>query len=286
MAQPITKYANNIRNAVDGIEKVTSGSRTYHGLALWEAASGEADYEYIIYEKYYQNTETRKINIPAVDCTDQIGNIGGACFRSNAMPVFVMMTAKKFSSLTYNTDDNFGEWKENTEKKTRPKAAEKMNAINAKFIGVSVNGTDPKSDFEYIAKQTKSQDTAEPANYFNIVSVGADDEAFSAKIAEQVNFLTENIRLDVIAKFGHKNNEYGVSDTTQFVKSFYPEAAQKLKTGDKASFDITFENNFYENTTCEPHNFYITVEVMGEGLLLDSRSIKIVVPGKDCGETH
>ena len=283
LAQPITKYANDIKNAINGIKEVTSGSRTYHGLALWEAASGEADYEHIVYEKYYQNTETRKINIPAVNCNGQLGNIGGACFRSNAMPVFVMMTAKKFSSLTYNTDDNFGEWKENTEKKTKPEAVKKMNAIHAKFIGVPVNGTAPKNDFEYIATQTKSQDTAEPANYFNIIDpVGADDETFSAKIAEQVNFLTENIRLDVTANFGHKDNEYDVADTTQFVVSFFPKAAQKLKTGDNASFDITFENKIHENTTCEPHTFKVTLEATGEGLILDTREITIIVPGKDC----
>ena len=292
LAQPITTDTNLIRNAVDGIAKVTSGTRTYHGLALWEAASGEEDKEYLILcdNNAVCNAKYKTINISPVDCSGQIGNIGGACFRNNAMPVFVMASSQNFNNFTRKkfNDDYYDEWRESangnayTLEKTAVKAAAKMNEINAKFIGVSYKTSNPADGFKTVAKNTVSQDTADSANDFNI-SVDNGDENFSAKIAEQVNFLTENIRLDVTAEFRHVDNEYGVADTTQFAASFYPKLAQKLKAGSKASFDITFKNDFYENTTCEPHIFHITVEAKGEGLVLDSRDIKIVVPGKDCG---
>ena len=291
LAQPITTDTNSIRNAVDGIAKVTSGTRTYHGLALWEAASGEEDKEYLILcdNNAVCNAKYKTINISPVDCSGQIGNMGGACFRNNAMPVFVMASSQKFNNFTRKkfNDDYCDEWRESvngnayTLEKTAVKAAAKMNEINAKFIGVSYKTSNPADGFKTVAKNTASQDTADSANGFNI-SVEDGDSDFSAKIAEQVNFLTENIRLDVIAKFGHKDNEYGISDTTQFVKSFYPEAAQKLKAGTEASLDITFKNDFYENNDSKPHVFRITVEAEGEGLVLDSRSIKIVVPCKNC----
>lgn len=283
LAQPVTTDTNSVRNAVDGITKVTSGSTAYQNLALWEAASGEADYEQIAYSNSIgEPAYDRSITIPAVDCTGQEGNRGGACFRDNSMPVFVMASAKAFTDFS-KTDYN---WTNGGSKmKTKANAIEKMNAINAKFIGIHASGTssttNPASDFEYIAKQTESQNTADPAGYFN-TSEAASGSDFSAKIAEAVTNLTDNIRLDVEADFIHNENGYGVEDTAQFIKSFYPVAPQAVKAGDPASFDITFENNFYENTTCEPHNFIITAKVTGEGLVLDSREIKVIVPGREC----
>lgn len=284
LAQPVTTDTNSVRNAVDGITKVTSGSTAYQNLALWEAASGEADYEQIAYSNSIgEPAYDRSITIPAVDCAGQEGNRGGACFRDNSMPVFVMASAKAFTDFS-KTDYN---WTNGGSKmKTKANAIEKMNAINAKFIGIHASGTssttNPASDFEYIAKQTESQNTADPAGYFN-TSEAASGSDFSAKIAEAVTNLTDNIRLDVEADFSHNENGYGVEDTAQFIKSFYPVTPQAVKAGNPASFDITFENNFYENTTCEPHNFIVTAKATGEGIVLDSRSIKVVVPAKEEG---
>ena len=294
LAQPITKDTNSIRNAVDEITKITSGRRTYHGLALWEAASGEADREYLILcdsTAVCNPPDYKTINISPVDCSGQIGNIGGACFRDNAMPIFVMASSQNFNNFTRKkfNDDYYDEWRESvngntyTLEKTAVTAAAKMNEINAKFIGVSYKTNNPENGFKSVAGNTASQDTANPANNFNI-SVAADDDTFSVQIAEAVINLKENIKLEVKTKFKHVGNAYGVENTPDFVKSIYPEAGKTVKAGDAASFDVTFENKIHENNDCTPHNFYITVEAAGEGLVLDSRRIKVIVPGQECSD--
>lgn len=283
LAQAITTDTNKVRNAVDTIEKVTSGSSTYHALALWEAATGEENHEQIAFSNSIGDTDySRSFTIPAVDCSGQEGNIGGACFRENAMPVFVMASAKAFLDLTKTYSWTNG----GNKMKTKPIAVEAMNSINAKFIGFSLEGTSsstkPTSDFKYIAEQTSSQTLSN--DIFNVI-INADDSALSYQIAEAVKNLSDSIKLSVKAEFKHVDNSYGVGNTADFVKSIYPEAGKTVKAGDAASFDITFENKIHENNDCTPHNFYITVEAAGEGLVLDSLRIKVVVPGKECGDS-
>jgi len=280
LAQPVSTDPNDVRNAVNGITQVTSGSTTYHNLALWEAATGEYNYEQIAYENNIGGTSyDRSITIQAVDCSGEEGNIGGACFRENAMPVFVMASAKAFIDLTKTYSWTNG----GSKMKTKAKAVEEMNSIHAKFIGFSLDGTSsstkPTNDFKYIADGTKSNYLS--GDNFNVI-INADDSALSYQIAEAVKNLTENIRLDVKAEFKHVGNDYGVENTAQFKKSFYPEAGNTVKAGNTASFDITFGNTIHENNDCDPHIFYITVEAVGEGLVLDSRKIKVIVPGKNC----
>ena len=282
LEQAVTTDRNLVGTKFKNIVSGTKGSRVYHNFALWEAAAGIADYEQIAYKNSIGETSYMSINVPAVDCTGQEGSIGGGCFRENAMPVFVMASSRKFNDMTY---DNFGEWKQGT-KKTRPIAAAEMNGIYAKFLGVTLtttSTTNPKDDFKYIAEQTKSQ-TMSNEN-FNI-AVSHNDETLSTQIADAIKNLTDNIKLNVKAVFTHNENEYGVENTTAFVKSWDPGMSNDnyMKAGDTASFDITFENTIHENNDCEPHIFYITVEAKGEGMVLDSRKIKVIVPGKECSE--
>ncbi len=282
LALPVTTDKNNFKNKIDTIATKTTGLKRYHTHALWEAASGEADTEQVAYKNSIGETSYISINIPAVNCNEQEGTTGGACFRDNSMPVFVMATNSAFNDLTY---DNFGEWKAG-EKKTKPKAVEKMNEINAKFIGFSLatlSTSNLPEDLGYISKNTDSL-TLSNENFV----ISETSENWATKIPEAVTNLTENIKLDVQAQFKHVDNGYGVENTVQFKKSIYPEAGKTVKAGDTASFDITFENTIHENNDCEPHIFYITVEAAGEGLVLDSRSIKVVVPGKEegCGSAQ
>ena len=283
LAQPVTTDKNNFKNKIDTIATKTTGLKRYHTHALWEAASGEADTEQVAYKNSIGETSYISINIPAVDCSEQEGTIGGACFRDNSMPVFVMATNSAFNDLTY---DNFGEWKVG-EKKTKPKAAEKMNEINAKFIGFSLANLSTSNLPEDLGDISENTDSLTLSNENFVISETTSDN-WATKIAETVTNLTANIKLDVKAVFKHVDNEYGVENTVQFKKSIYPEAGQTVKAGDIVPFDITFENKIHENNDCEPHIFYITVEATGEGLVLDSREIKVVVPGKEesCGSAQ
>ena len=283
LAQSVTTDENLLKNQIDAIVPKTASTATdlkkrYHTHALWEAASGEADYEQVAHQ-VSGTTQYSSINIPAVDCSGQEGTIGGACFREMAMPVFVMASDNKFNALT---DDDFGEWKAG-DKKTKDKAAEKMNEINAKFIGFSLSTLStsqlPK-DLADISDKTESLDLSD--ENFNRSETS---DIWATKIAEAVINLIANIKLKIKAGFKHVDNEYGVGDTTEFIKSYYPDAVDNVKPGTAKNYNIKFENKIHENTTCEPHIFYVTIELSGEGLILDSRNIKIVVPGKeDCPE--
>jgi hypothetical protein len=283
LVQPITTDKNDFKNKINTIAPKTTGLKRYHTHALWEAASGEADTEQVAYKNNIGETSYMSINIPAVNCSEQEGTIGGACFRDNSMPVFVMATNSAFNDLTY---DNFGEWKVG-EKKTKQKAAEKMNEINAKFIGFSLATLSTSKLPEDLGDISENTDSLTLSNENFVISETTSDN-WATKIAETVTNLTANIKLDVKAEFKHVDNEYGVENTVQFKKSIYPEAGQTVKAGDTVSFDVTFENKIHENNDCEPHIFYITIEALGEGLVLDSRTIKIVVPGKEenCGSAQ
>ncbi|MBR4489977.1 hypothetical protein IKP13_05015 [bacterium] len=277
LAQPITTDPNLLKNKIDAIATKTTGLKRYHTHALWEAATGEADYEQVAYKNSIGETSYISINVPVADCSGQEGTIGGACFREGSMPLFIMATNSAFNDLSY---ENFGEWKQG-EKKTKLKAAEKMNGINAKFIGFSLTNLSTSNlpkDLGYISENTNSL-TLSDENF----NISATSDNWATQIAEAVNTLTDNIRLGVKAEFKHVDNEYSVADTTSFVKSFYPTAVQTVKAGNTASFDVTFENKIHGNNDCEPHIFRITAETVGEGLILDSRNIKVIVPGKEEG---
>lgn len=273
LSQYITTDENKIRNAVDAISSATNGSETYHNLALWEAATGEANTETIM----YANPKSAKNEIAAADCSKQEGSIGGACFRENAIPLFVLMTNEKF----WEKGKLGSSWTTGSYK-TNSMVEDSMNAINAKFMGVYVetdNSTNPTADFDKIAQATNSTKAAD--SYFNITANSSDSD-FSAKIAEQLNYLTENILLNVVADFEQAANSYGVDGS--FVASFYPAAAQTVKAGSQISVDVTFKNDFHKNSSCEPHNFYITASAADGGVMLDSREITVVVPGDCNGE--
>lgn len=271
LSQYITTDDNKIRNAVDSVSSAVNGSETYHNLALWEAATGEENTETIM----YANPKSSEIHVPEAKCGGEEGSIGGACFRENAMPLFVLMTNDKFLKKS----DLGSTWKTG-EYKTDSMVNEAMTAINARFMGVYVktsSGSSPVSDFERVAEVTNS--IKSDKSYFNL-TINNDDETLSAKIAERIEYLAENIVLNVTVNFEQAENPYGVDGA--FVKSFYPTAAQPVTAGTQISADITFKNDFDNNDSCEPHNFRITASAAGEGMLLDSHEITVVVPGKDC----
>ncbi len=82
-------------------------------------------------------------------------------------------------------------------------------------------------------------------------------------------------------------------DTSQFVKAVVPNSADpvdgyaskdqttfyKVKPGTKVTFDVTFQNDVYDNQTTETKLFIANINVMGAGTLLDTRQVFILVPG-------
>lgn len=272
LAQPITMNADAVKSAVDGITDC-NGSDEYHTHALWEAACGEGDYEDIKTSNMFgtctATTQHSDFTVAPVNCSGQLGSIGGACFRDEALPIFIMASDEGF------TDDDFCGWKDGS-RKNRDMAIEKMNAINAKFIGLDSGSS--MSDFNYISDGTGSNDGA--GTRFNF-SVNADGTGFSNAIVDAVIALTNNIQIDITTKVKHVPNEFGVEDTTKFVKSVSPESFPDVKPGQEVTFDVTFENTFYKNESYESKVFTATISVLGDGAFLDMRDVVIVVPGRD-----
>lgn len=273
LAQPVTMDADAVKNAVDGIS-TSGGSEEYHNLALWAAASGEYKYEKVklpgdVFGSCSLGTSTESVTINPPDCSAYPGDIGGACFRAESLPIFIMASDEDFA------DGDWCDWKDGS-RTTRDMAVAKMNAINAKFIGLdSGNAT---SDFNYISDGTGSNDGA--GTRFNF-PVNADGTGFSNAIVDAVIALTNNIQIDITTKVKHVPNEFGLEDTTKFVKSISPETFPNVKPGQEVTFDVTFENNFYKNESYESKVFTATISVLGDGAFLDMRDVVIVVPGRD-----
>jgi len=267
LAQPITTDAEAVKSAVDTI-KTCSGADEYHALALWATASDEATSGSI--KGPQDGTKTVTTNPP--DCSAYPGSIGGACFRDESMPIFIMATDEKFVNFTGTTV------------KSASAAIEKMNAINAKFIGLNsstkaITANNPHNDFNAISEGTGSKDG--DGNPFNF-TIADNGTGFSDAIVDAVIALTSNIQIDITAKAKHVANDFNVADTSKFVKSISPESFPDVKPGQEVSFDITFENDdVYKNDSRDSKIFRAAISVLGDGAFLDTRDVVIVVPGAD-----
>lgn len=265
LAQPITTDAEAVKSAVDTI-KTCSGADEYHALALWATASDEATSGTI--KGSSDGSKTVATNPP--DCSAYPGSIGGACFREEALPIFIMATDERF------TESGFS----GTTKKTTAMAIEKMNAINAKFIGIDSSGSSAvKSNFNTVSNGTGSVNSS--GNPFNF-EIGSTGSGLSQSIVDAVVELTNNIQIDITAKAKHVPNDFNVADTSKFVKSISPEVFSDVKPGQEVSFDVTFENDdVYKNDSYESKVFTAKINVLGDGAFLDTRDVVIVVPGAD-----
>lgn len=270
MASYITTNSDTVKSAVDSISSC-NGSIEYHNEALYQASTGEGTNETMdcVSEDAWGNCDSGSISIPAANCAGKEGSIGGACFRNEALPIMIMASDESFS------EGDAGSWTAGT-RKTTSLAISAMNTINAKFIGIDSGAS--MNDFNTISDGTGSKDGS--GNRFNY-TINADGTGFSSQIVTAVVELTNNIQIDITTKAKHIDNVYGVADTTKFIKSITPGSFPDVKPGQTVTFEVTFENTIYENTSYETKVFIANINVLGDGSFLDSRDVFIVVPGKD-----
>lgn len=270
LTQPMTTNADAVKPAVDSISSC-DGAEEYHTHALWQAASGAGTNEEICVSDSFLGCMDGwyDVNVSAVNCSGKEGSIGGACFRDESLPIFIMASDESF------TDGSWDEWDKGSRKRISDVVAA-MNTINAKFIGIDSGSS--MSDFNSISDGTGSKDTL--GNRFNY-TITADGLGFSNKIVEAVVALTNNIQIDITTKAKHIDNVYGVTDTTKFIESVSPDSFPDVKPGQKVIFDVTFENTIYKNESYESKVFSAVINVLGDGSFLDGREVFIVVPGKD-----
>ena len=249
------------------------------------------------------------INIPAQKCSDipgYLGTIGGGCFRHHALPVIMLITDEQLYDIEkdYITDvSGLGTkyrfiWDESKPDKghNEKNVIDAFNAINAKFIGVIGSGLGPllfdiEKRMEKIAKGTKSIGFKED-EYF-IYEVGFTGMGLSDDIVEAVDDILHNIQMDINTENESVTNIFDI-DTTGFIKSVtasysdppeayhdkYDNIFEKVKPKTDLFFDVVFENTIFEPTTTHNTLFRAKIHVFGEGAILDTREVYIIVPGK------
>lgn len=296
LVQPVTTDKAVIADAVNGLNRQSNCGWEPHHEALYQAASGAGYSGQFTFTKRTTSTNPCDItgeyypSIPAADCTGHEGSIGGGCFRNDAMPIIIMMSDEGFTNypadvftwtVPYHTTDD---------------AVAALNAINAKFIGVdswdaAMTWTPaPEADFKAVSTGTGSVSatTGEPFFY----KIASDGTGLSDQISDAVLELTSNIKLDVRTdKMSVSNSE--LVDTSLFIKSMIPDSSDpalaylskdtttfyKVSPGAKVNFEIKFYNDFYEPDKAEATVFRAKINVLGDGALLDTREVVILVPG-------
>jgi len=299
LVQPITTDMNVVADAVNGLNRLSWCGWEPHPQALYQAASGAGYNGHFTFNRRESSTNNCDVSgeyypaIPPVDCSMAEGNIGGACFRRDSLPIIIMLSDEWFHDYPGKYPDMF-EW--HTPYNTKQQAIHALNAINAKFIGIDswhsgMNWTgSPENDFKEISIATGSVDgiTGEPFFY----SIDPDGSGLSDDIVDAVLQLSSNVKRDVWTEKESIENSYGI-DSSLFIKSLTPvstvppnsylskDSAKfvQVHPGATVNFELLFHNSIYEPVGPETAVFRAKINVLGDGALLDTRNVVIIVPG-------
>ncbi len=268
LTQGITTDAAAVQTAVNTITDVGGSSEAAYE-ALYQAVTGAGG--------TYECSDSGGCNNVHIMAATTIpaSNPG---WRTEALPIVIMCTDEALQD--YASDCN-------THSKSETFAA--MNAKNVKFIGVDSGSGAVMSGFQEISNATGSVDgNGNPFNY----EINSDGTGLSNQIVDAVIALSKGIQIDVNTIVKSVPNDESV-DTSLFVKAVVPNSADpadgyaskdqttfyKVKPGTKVTFDVTFQNDIYDNQTTETKLFIANINVMGAGTLLDTRQVFILVPG-------
>ncbi|HPV21803.1 MAG TPA: hypothetical protein PK102_09250, partial [bacterium] len=276
--QTITTNENTLKNTMSTVNYLENTGWEPQMSAIYFSATGEA-----------------RGTTPAMDCSASEGSIGGACFRPGALPIFIMMTDEAFETGYSKYKVGASDWIY----VSTNNAIDALNGINGKFIGVdSWNtgsfGFTPANDLKQVSTGTGSVDGSGNPFYYLINSNGT---GLSTNIANAVEALATSVPMLVNTGRESITNPQSV-DVTQFIKAVTPVkrvvggntvncptectsvAFENVKPGTTVTFDIDFYNDIFNPTTPEPTAFQAKIHVYGEGSLVDTREVYIIVPGK------
>ncbi|HNT28027.1 MAG TPA: hypothetical protein PKH10_07600, partial [bacterium] len=299
VVQTPTADTGTITTAISGLSYLSNGGQEPQIEALYQAATGtgfSGKFDYLYVSAPYHWEATFYPEIPTKNCAGAAGDIGGACFREQTMPIFIMMTDEAFTAAV--TNPNIFVWDDTAPYElphTRDEAIAAMNAIQAKFVGISSFVSlgwnyDPKSDLEAVGVGTGSVDGSSVPFFYEI---GDDGAQMSLQIVEAITELTQQVRMDVTTLATPLANPQNV-DTTGFIKAVTPLSADPtdgydtkndtvfygVRPGIEVTFEVVFENDVYEPTGPDATLFRAQIAVLGDGALLDTREVLIIVPGK------
>ncbi|MFO7736787.1 MAG: hypothetical protein R6W70_11315, partial [bacterium] len=317
MRQPITEDTQAVKDAVDGID--TGGGDEMMTMALYLAASGEGYTGQIkdCTEGPFGGVNCNmpggvNVDVAPMDCSSEVGSVGGACFRKESMPIFIMLTDEPFDYRACVGPE------EEPESGTECKYANvpgpdldesitRMNGIGAKFIGIdsyckctydeNYNPIDctiadaAKEDFTKVATMTGS--IAKNGDPFIYHTENCDGTGLSDQIVDAVAELTTYIDMDVTTgKMAEEDQKCEGTSAAEFIKSATTVAADptdgvsgsddttffSVTQGTTVTFDVEFENDFCRNNTQEAQVYKAKVTVLGNESFLSSRLVHVVVP--------
>lgn len=298
LVQPITTSTSDIQSAVNGVTNLSSCGWEPHQEALYQIADGSGYSGDFTFTKRPSSTNACDVDgdytpsITAADCSSSDGSIGGACFRKDAMPIIIMLSDEGFTSFP----EAVFSWTIDYHDKADAIGA--LNDINAKFIGVdswdsAMTWTPaPEADFKEISNATGSVSATNGEPFF--YKINSDGSGLSAQIKDAVMELTSNIKLDVWVESESVANSEGIN-TAQFIKSGTPLSSEPVNSydskdasrffavnpGAKVNFDMRFYNDSFDPEKVEATVFKAKINVLGDGALLDTREVIIIVPGSD-----
>jgi len=317
MNQAITKDGAKVQTALLGLNQEGGGEIESQYEALYQTVTGAGfdgdllrasfSYDEWVEDFYRLYSEVR---IPAANCTGELGTIGGACFREHALPIVMLVTDEQLYDINKDwVSDTSGyitklryKWRDSKPDKGHyeSETIAAFNAKKAKFIGVIGEGIGDllfslQERMDKLANDTGSKNATTGENFvFQIDMAG---KGLSNQIVEAVSDLLANIQMDIDTTSESVTNIHGI-DTTLFIKEILADHSDpanayesksgatftKVKPGVQLFFDLTFENTIFEPTTTENTLFLAKITVYGEGALLDTRNVYIIVPGiKDDG---
>ncbi len=149
-----------------------------------------------------------------------------------------------------------------------------------------------KEDFQKVAEGTGSLDKNGKAFLYHTANF--DGSGMSDQIAEAVKELTTYIEKDITTK-PLSDEECDGQSAAKFVKSSKPNKAipdngytskdettfYKVQPKTEVFFDVLFHNDFCQNISGQPKLYKARIAVLGEGGLLSSREVQVIVPSVD-----
>ncbi|MGI6393724.1 MAG: hypothetical protein ACOX2F_03160 [bacterium] len=276
--QPITTDTNLLKNKINSVNYLENTGWEPHMSAIYFAATGDA-----------------RGTTPKMDCTLHEGSIGGACFRPGAMPIFIMMTDEAFEVEYSKYKVGGSDWIY----VSTNDAINALNSIKGKFIGIDSWNNPPEAcpadDLKTVSIGTGSVDVFGEPFYYLINSNGT---GLSSNVAIGIQQLASDVPMLVNTGQESISNPESV-DVTKFIKSIKPIkrlaygttihcpsectdiAFENVTPGTTVTFDVDFHNDFYEPKTTDSTAFRAVINVYGEGSLVDTREVYIIVPGKE-----
>jgi len=313
MRQKITFDTDKVKNAVDlGSDEMGMGvgANELHSEALYQASIGEEFHGKALFCIFGNcgggMIPDATIDIAKADCSNDLGDIGGSCFRKKSMPIFILITDEEHADCDPDGIKVSAEciWENAFPNQMNGHVFEEagtvMSAIGGKFIGINTwheldadgetnGGVDPQDDMNFLAQKTASLDgNGDPFIYHTSTPTG---EGMPEQIGQAIIDLTSWIDMDV--KTGKMSNEDCNGQTaadfvrsSQTIEAIPPDGVSgqtddtflSVTQGTEVTFDVRFYNDFCENAGDDYIEFKAEVTVLGNGSYLSSRLVHVIVP--------